>query len=42
MKATGSAIVYTNSDYDLQRFAENSLDAKYCWQTARRVEKPSW
>ena len=42
LKATGSAIVYTNSDYDLQRFAENSLDAKYCWQTARRVEKPSW
>ena len=42
IKATGSAIAYTNSDYDLQRFAENSLDAKYCWQTARRVEKPSW
>ena len=42
LKATGSAIAYTNSDYDLQRFAENSLDAKYCWQTARRVEKPSW
>ena len=42
IKATGSAIVYTNSAYDLQRFAENSLDAKYCWQTARRVEKPSW
>ena len=42
LKATGSAIAYINSDYDLQRFAENSLDAKYCWQTARRVEKPSW
>jgi len=42
MKATGSAIAYTGSDYDLQRFAENSLDAKYCWQTARRVEKPNW
>ena len=42
LKATGSAIAYTNSDYDLQRFAQNSLDAKYCWQTARRVEKPSW
>ncbi|MEY4369709.1 MAG: SidE phosphodiesterase domain, partial [Pseudomonadota bacterium] len=42
LKATGSAIAYINSDYDLQRFAENSLDAKYRWQTARRVEKPSW
>lgn len=42
IEATGSAIVYSNRSWDLQRFAANSLDAKYCWQTARRVEKPNW
>ena len=42
MAATGSAISYKKTGYDLPLFAANSLDAKYCWQTARSVEKPNW
>jgi len=40
--ATGSAIQYQNKNYNLSVFGENSLDAKYCWQTTGRVEQPSW
>jgi hypothetical protein len=42
MAATGSAIQYQNKNYNLPVFGENSLDAKYCWQTTGRVEQPSW
>jgi hypothetical protein len=42
MEATGSSIAYYNQSYRLAEFGANSLDAKYCWQTTGKVEKPVW
>ena len=42
MEVTGSNIAYYKQSYRLAEFGANSLDAKYCWQTTGRVEKPVW
>ena len=42
LEATGSSIQYNGINYRRAEFGANSLDAKYCWQTTGRVEKPSW
>jgi hypothetical protein len=42
MEVTGSNIAYYKQGYRLAEFGANSLDAKYCWQTTGKVEKPFW
>ena len=42
LEATGSSIQYKGINYRRAEFGANSLDAKYCWQTTGRVEKPTW